>query len=463
MIKRTLYLTWLFTIQAVIPSYAQSPPDLSLARAWELGFKNYPAFAENQAQLKAADFQARLVKNSYLPQLQVQLQNTYGTYAGSTGAFFPLPGIFNISGNSTTGKNTSATTNLYGSMLLDWKVYDFDRRAKSLQAARFQAEVAKSQFSASQLAVQARISRMYMDILYNQANERWASANVNRLHELSILSQSLSMAGLKPGADTLFVLSAYRQAVAEKKNWEGKARASKIQMMELIAEPTDYITIPEKGYLSTPTTDWQLLWSTEKADSSTHPYLQVLQQHVHVDRVQRELANLGKYPSLSVMGGISGRGSGVSVNDTRNTYTDERYGMANNFLIGVGITWNLNKAYNTRLESNLAEQALLTSVSRYDVQALKLTTTLKALAAQIQVQKEQIDEARQAIQHARQAYDQYVFRYKNGLINLTELLQLQLLLQQAEKSAIEASHQYWVQVTQLAEVSGDFSYLSSQF
>jgi outer membrane protein TolC len=64
---------------------------------------------------------------------------------------------------------------------------------------------------------------------------------------------------------------------------------------------------------------------------------------------------------------------------------------------------------------------------------------------------------------AREAYSLYLSRYESGLINLTELLQIQAILQQTEKSNIDTHGQLWDQLINKAELSGNFTYLSTQF
>jgi outer membrane protein TolC len=460
MIKRTLYLAGMLFFLARVQTYSQALAELSLTEAWALGVNNYPAFSENQALISAAAYQTQLVKSKYLPQLQTQLQNSYGTYAGSAGAIFPLPGIFNVSGNSDLENQANATTSLYGSVVMDWKIYDFGRRGKELEVAHLQEGVAEARFSAAQLAVQAQISSLYLAVLYNQANVKWAQTNAIRMREVLTLAKSLADAGLKPGADTLFVLASYRQALAESGNWHGKAQASKIQLTEVLAVPTDSFTLPGKAYLSASPAG---LSPQAPLDTARHPYIQTLQQQVKVAQAQRQLAARKVFPSFSLLGGISTRGNGLAAKADQSGWSAGSGNRANNYLAGVGLTWNINSLYTTRVENLLAEQHILVSQSRYAVQALKQQTTLQAIGARLQEQQNQMANAKQAVQNARQAYDLYVSRYESGLISMTELLQLQFLLQQAEKYEIEAYQQFWAQVVQQAELTGDFSYLSNQF
>lgn len=459
MLKRTLYLAGLLVLLARTQTYSQDRPVLSLSRAWELGMTNYPGFAGNQAEISAAGFQKQLVKTKFLPQVHSQLQHTYGTHAGSTGAFFPLPGIFNVSGGSAGGAPSHTTSGLYGSVLVDWKLFGFGQRTRELQVARLQEGQARTRYSAAQLATQAKISTLYLDIVYNQVTQGWAQTNAARMQQVLALARSLSDAGLKPGADTLFVLSAYRQALAEKNNWQGKARASRIQLTEVIAVPADSFTLAQETYLQAGPAG---LMAPATADSSSHPYLQVLQQEVQIARVQGQAARRKALPAFSFLAGLSSRASGLA---TEGAGTGGLAGSsrADNYLAGLALSWNITGAHQARLESQLARQQALASQARYQTQALQQQTTLRALAAGLQEQQGQLHHARQAVAHAGQAYDLYVTRYESGLISMTELLQLQFLLQQAEKAEIEAYRQYWTQVIRQAELSGDFSLLSNQF
>jgi len=461
MIKQILYLAGLFMLLAGGQAHAQTGAPLSLQKALELTMQHYPGFSENQAQINAAAYQTQLVKAKYLPQLQSQLQNTYGTYAGSSGAFFPLPGLFNVSGNPAIDNQSGATTSLFGSVVMDWKIYEFGRRTNEMEVVRLQEDVSKTRLSATQLAVQARVSLMYLNILYNQVNVNWSQTNALRMQEILHLSRSLASAGIKPGADTLFILSAYRQAMAEKDNWQGKVQASKVQLTEVMALPADTFTLSEKAYLTGSVTG---VTEPIAIDTVRHPYLQIWQQQVEIARKQRQLAGRKIFPSLSFLGGISTRGSGFSIESRNNSqWSGGISNRANNYLAGVGLTWNINTAYTTRLENRLADQNIRAFESRYAVQQLKQQTTLRAIISRLLEQQKQLSNARQAVQNARQAYELYVSRYESGLISLTELLQLQFILQQAEKSEIEAYQQFWSQVVQQSELTGDFTFLSNQF
>ena len=86
MIKQKLYLTAVFMLLVNLKSFSQERR-LSLSEAWEAAFSGYPGLSEKQALIRESEYQKRELQNDFLPNLQLQVQNSYGTFAGSTGAF----------------------------------------------------------------------------------------------------------------------------------------------------------------------------------------------------------------------------------------------------------------------------------------------------------------------------------------------------------------------------------------
>src|SRR5690606_18955765 len=93
MIKHIMATTFLWlAIVAAFPLYAQQPKEHTLANLWPKVEENYPGVGAKTLAIDAARFNQRAVKGNMLPQVNAQAQNTYGTYEGSAGAFFPQAG-----------------------------------------------------------------------------------------------------------------------------------------------------------------------------------------------------------------------------------------------------------------------------------------------------------------------------------------------------------------------------------
>src|SRR5690606_3078284 len=99
MIKHIMVATALwFATAAVFPLYAQQHNKPTLGSLWPKVKENYPGVGSKTSAIDAAEYNEQAVKSGMLPQVKAQAQNTYGTYQGSAGAFFPQAGFFNVNG-----------------------------------------------------------------------------------------------------------------------------------------------------------------------------------------------------------------------------------------------------------------------------------------------------------------------------------------------------------------------------
>ncbi|CAL1517724.1 hypothetical protein MMC2321_01460 [Chitinophaga sp. MM2321] len=439
-------------------AHAQQPP-LSLSDAWTLAAANYPGINHKKAGIKAATYEQKITRSSMLPQAKMQLQNTYGTFNGSSGAFFPQPGFFNVSGNTDALSGAHVAANTFGSVMADWNLYSFGRQRKNNEAAALQVAHAHSDMDAYLLELKSNVAARYFNMLYTHAKLSWATKNSVRVKEILDLSVNLADAGLKPGADTLLAASSYAQILSDEDHWTGKETASRYQLTEYIADSIAGNTLHNSAYL-TPAGD-----IPAAADSiRQHPYLEVIDTDIRYHQVHSEALGRAAYPSLSLLGGVAERGTGIGKNGVvSNNWQDGFKNGAGNYLVGVGITWNLTGIYSTNLQKKVALQQADAAKSQYDQQALQLNTGLHATMARITEQMQQVRKTQTGVQKATEGYELYLARYQSGLINLSELLQIQLLLQQAENTHIEACREFWELMITNATLTGDFSYLSRRF
>ncbi|MBB5646724.1 TolC family protein [Pedobacter cryoconitis] len=456
MMKYNLYLIGMFSMLISVSTYAQQPAGLSLTYAWEIAYQNYSGLLAKNALLEESQYAQKEIQSRSLPQMQLQLQNSYGTFAGSNGAFFPVPGVFNVNGTKSGQENTAAA-NTFGSVLADWKFFEFGKQRKTIKAAGYKVQEAKSGYDAAKLALQAKVTSLYVGILYANSNLEWADQQVKRVKEILDLSVSLADAGLKPGADTALAASSYLLAKATKDEWTGKYNAGKINFSEVV--PLAEIQLPQQSFMR-----YQTLQVSSDSISPDHPYLQILDKQVRYNEIQNELSSRKMLPSFSLSGGLSARGSGISANGAVNRDLSAGYtNTARNYLVGIGLTWNLSDIYTGSFAKKRTAQAVQASKFSYDLQKLQMNTALQAVGSRVNQQLKQVANTRLALAKAQQAYNLYLSRYESGLINLTELLQIQSLLQQVEKNAIEVQQEFWNLLIKRAELSGDFSELSSQF
>ena len=89
--KYTLQLSCLVLMAFATPIKAQQKNTLTLKEAFAEADRTYPGLAERFAAVGEYQIRKKEVQSRAIPQVQLQAQNSYGTFQGSSGAFFPVP------------------------------------------------------------------------------------------------------------------------------------------------------------------------------------------------------------------------------------------------------------------------------------------------------------------------------------------------------------------------------------
>jgi outer membrane protein TolC len=451
---RATTLLWLAVV-AAFPLYAQQQKEHTLGSLWSKVEENYPGVGAKMSAIDAAKYNQRTVKGNMLPQVNAQAQNTYGTYEGSAGGFFPQPGFFNVNGSVPLDGSTTAA-NTFGSAIVNWELFSFGKLRRQNEAAGALYNKSVSDKDAYLLNLKKTLSERYIILLYNDAKLQWTQKNADRLDDIRKITSGLSASGLRPAADSLLASSSYVQAMGEHDKWNGLKNASFIQLLELYGNDTvDYSA--STGRFANPA---EIGLNKVNTINPSHPILDALDKQSAYYTLSGEAQKRSSLPSINLLGGYAYRGTGISPNGTvSGAWKDGFSNTTNNFLAGIGITWNLTSLHTNRMKGEqLFKEAESTKLlhSQYE-QAMQ--ADLSASQAKIVQQYQQLQKTKLAVQQSQDAYNMYLARYKSGLITLSELLQIRILLEQAENAHIEASRDYWVLLAYEAELTADFDFL----
>lgn len=424
---------------------------MSLSRLWEMAEQNHPSLAGAQANIHKAELQQRYTNLEYLPEIQLQAQNSLASYQGASGVFFPLPGAFNVSGTGASGSSTAA--NLAASATLSWEFFQFGKQQKLKEASRTSLQQARAGFDISELRLKTGVSRSFIKLIYDQQMTRWARGNAGRFAQLSSLAASLAKAGVNPGADTLLVSSSLEQAKAMEKEWQGRLEDARLDLLRWTGKPVSALT------------DSAHFFAVEDGPSSepaaVHPQLNWLQQQQAYDSLSLSLVRKKLLPKVSLLaGGLLRNTSAI----TRQDYFPGLYqNPAPSVAVGLGLTWNLDAFYKNGTEVNQSRAELEISRSRLKSAELQVEYAESSSRAKLQKQLDALRDADRAYESAIRAYELFASRYQNGLTGLPDLLQIQKVLQEAERMRIQSYYNYWLYATDQAEAQADFSYLATQF
>ncbi|HAO08709.1 MAG TPA: TolC family protein [Chryseobacterium sp.] len=451
MIRKSLsvLLLGLITQQSVL--YAQQ--ESLLEKIWMETEKNYLGIQAAESAIESSQYNEEAVKSKALPQVKLQYQNTYGTLEGSSGGFFPQAGFFNVSGNRNTG-STLASSN-FGSAIAEYEIYNFGRqKSEEKSAAEYTQKVITDKLSYL-LRLKKLVSQRYLDFIFNESKLRWAKKNSARLAEIHSSSKALSRAGLKPEADSVLTYSSYVQALAMEDNWQGKKKASAEKIKEFYTDDFSTEEKPISSFLNP-----ELNFPEGNSFNPSHPFLLSIHQESEYYLTKAEAERKASLPSLKVLGGYAYRGTGAdSYGNVSGEWMDGFSNSANNVLVGIGLTWNISSLHTNRQKSNmLSKEAERLGYLEKQYQ-LSMETEIAAIQRKIEDQQKQLQKENIAVKGASDAYEMYFARYKSGLITLTELLQIRQILENAEKSQIDAAKEFWEQVVNKAELTGDFDFL----
>jgi outer membrane protein TolC len=432
----------------------------SLEQIWQKTLSQYPSLSSKKYQIERQELNEKLVKKEWLPEVNFQAQQSYGSYQGVSGSFFPLAGNYNTSGATKNLNGESKSIyNAYSSAVLQWNFLQFGRIKSKLNVADAAIRLSNTALSQEQLQLQIAAAQQYFNVLQSNAFLSTAKADVQRLQDLFELSKAQADAGLRPGADTLLVKSNYFQIKGQVNDQEALLQTAMMQLSALIGEDADSFTLDSSFYNSN-----KIASQLPSADSmNEHPYLQFLRANMLYANATLEAVKHQPYPSVGLLAGTGIRGSGINNSGmANNNFSEPWKNPTGSYLVGVGVTWKLSSLYENKVKQKMAEKEIQSANANYDEGKLQLETSYNAAVSRWKQQREKVIDAQIALEASHEAYDLYVTRYENGLINLIELLQLQKTLQDAENNYVKTTGAYWNELINQSGSTGSLKWLLFQ-
>lgn len=436
-------------LSASFLSYAQQ-----LQSLWEEVKEIYPGVKVGEHKIASAEKNQNAIRGERLPQLRSQAQNTYATHEGTAGAFFPQSGLFNVSGSDgLTGANWNP--NVYASATVEFEVFSFGKMRNKSKAAEAFTHKSKEEQQAYLLSLQKELSTRYLNLLHTETNLESNRRNVERLNIVRTITSALAGAGLKTAADSLLATSSYNQALGENENLRGKHRAALIKLEELTERSK-----PDYQNSITAFLNPKASVASENSTSGSHPFLNALEADQNRLEYLSKSESNAAFPSVKILGGYAYRGTGIGSDGfVSDQWKDGFSNSVTNGLVGVGLTWNISDLYTQKQKGNALKEEAESRKQLHAQYQKQFMADLEAVQNQLQNQFLEVQKTKEAEDQAKSAYEMYLARYKSGLMDLSSLLQIQMLLEQAEKTHIRAAYAYWILVASKAELTADFDFL----
>lgn len=439
----------LFLLVGTTPLKAQEP--LKLDQAVEIAQKNAPGVHLAEAQREAAQAGIEIPRTAYLPRLDLLWQINRATVNNVTGLLLPQSVVPPISGPPLEPSATSVWGSA-GGLLLSWEPFDFGLRKTQVDVARAQANQFAARVSVSRLENGVLAADTFLSALAAEQNVRAAQAAVSRSVAFTNVVQTLADNGLKPGVDASRAraeLAAAQIQLAQTLQAAEVARATLAETLgkagsSLVLDPGPLLELPKITHLPQP------IWEQ-------HPATQAQDALLDVVRSRQKALDLSFVPRFYVQVAVSGRGTGVQNNGRFVQGTNGLLPNTGNWAAGLTVTFPIFDFFGLRarkkVESNLEsveqarrEQLIQTLKGQY-ARAQALIDGAERVAQQTPVQLKAAQEAELAAR----------VRYENGLSNLTEIIDAQRMLTQAESNHALARLAVWRALLAAAQLNGDLT------
>lgn len=383
--------------------------------------------------------QQNTTRYNWLPELNVNLQADIGTNNNMPGGYFSY-GI--VPGNSkvrNTGNSSSILTDL-AVVGLDWSIYDFGGKRAQRQVASSDVQVEKSKFNESKYQLQAFVIDNYLQWLRVEDLLSIQQLNIQRNMEIRQSVMALAKSGIKAGVDTSIAEAEISKSRLNYVELKGQRQQYKLMLSAITNVLPDQMQ-PDTGYINKLVEHSQVPISVD-SEIAFHPTL-LYYRSLYQNSLEKELlVKKSFYPTISLQGAVWGRGSSVSPNDEFRKLSKGIGLERGNYLVGVGITYDLfdlkrrqlqvkkQQAYTNYADKQLQEQQMLLSLNE------------SKLSAQLATAGERLQEIPHQLAAAQAAYRQKLSLYKNGLTDILELNTALSVLYRAETDYVIAKYLY---------------------
>lgn len=441
---------------------------LNMKEAISTAIANYGTIKAKSNYVNASKQTVEQSKREYLPNLTLSAQQDYGTINGQNG---PLSGLGGLSvassGPTLPNQNWNAA---FGALYLsnvNWDFYTFGRIKEKIKVSKVALTRDQNDLSQEIFQHEIRVSAAYLNLL---AAQRLAKSQQKNLERAIVFRDNAALRaknGLLAGVDSTL-------ANAE----VSSAKILLTNAIDLQQEQANRLGI----LMGISATDFKLdtasinhvpqgiLLAVDTAvNFKEHPVLKYYQNRVDVSNEQVNYFKRLYYPTFSLIGIFQGRGSGFSSNYINNQndystgYGDGVNPTRANYLVGVGLTWNLSTLLKNSPQVKAQRYTTYGLQNEYELVDQQLHAQLALSETKIRNAMANYTEAPQQVKAATEAYLQKSTLYKNGLTTLVDLTTAMFALNRAETDRDIAYTNVWQALLIKSAAMGDYNIFINEF
>lgn len=450
---------------AACPCHAQGNNGsvLLLSDAVKTGLSNYQTIKARANYIKSSQALVQQAKNQYLPDVIGSLQNAFGTVNGQFGAIGPIAGTVSSSGPVYTSQSWNAA---FGSLYLinvNWEFISFGRLQSRINAAITQVKTDSANYVQEQFVTAVRIAGTYLNLLIARRFIQNAQANIDRAAYVQQSVVARARSGLIAGVDSSIAnaeVSGARLALLQAVSNEQRIRNDLVQLLDAV--PESYSALDTSFFSRTPE-NYNTSFTVKNNPQAKYYENRILQSNAFEKYIRRSIN-----PGLNLFGTFQGRGSGFDYDYTPDfndrysksldAFKPDRY----NYLVGIGISWNLMSPVKIRQQARSQGYLTAAYTDEYNLILTQLKDQLVLADQQIENSLKSIQEAPLQLKAATDAYNQKTVLYQNGLSNIVDVQQALFALNRAQTDNSVAYINIWQALLLKAAASGDFDLFIKQ-
>jgi adhesin transport system outer membrane protein len=444
-------------------SYSQT---LSLKEAIKTGLENFGSIKAKNNYANASRETLKQTRRDYLPNLNLSAQQDYGTINGQNGPLYGFNGLGTASsGPALTEQNWNAA---FGALYLanvNWDFFTFGKTQEKINLAKIDVQSRENDLQQERFQQEIKISSAYLNLLASQRLLISQQKNLSRTEVFRKNAVTRVKNGLLAGVDSTLATAEVSKAKIALNLAKNLVKEQNNKLVDLMGiAPQDIITdtvfvnrIPKNIVMD------------EKASDSLHPLLQFYKTKIDYSNQQVKLYKRFYYPTMSAFGVLQTRASGFNAdyaldrNSFSRNYLDGVNPDRSNYLVGIGISWNLTTPFRTSKQVSAQKFVSQGLQEEYNQADRELKSQLALADDKIRITLDNYAEAPIQVKAAAQAYLQKSTLYKNGLTDLTDLTQTLFILNRAEIDRDIVNNNVWQSYLLKVAAIGNFDLFINEF
>jgi outer membrane protein TolC len=458
--------TFLCLLGVLLVFTVQGQQVLTLKDAEAMALANYGTIKARVNQLNASKAYLSETKTEQLPDVTLQAQQDYGTANSQYGPLYGLGGYSVASSGALNGRtNWSAA---FGSLYLsnvNWNFFAFGRAVEKVKVQLRAVNLNVTDLAQEQFQHQVRVAGAYLNLLAAQQLTKANQDNLNRTLDVRKVVYARVVNGLNPGVDSSEANSEVSAATVALTNArETEAEQANILAQYIVAEPKDFVL--DSIFVK------KLPANVNVASSKSlqeHPILEFYQNRINQSDEQAKYLATFAYPTFTAFGVFQDRGSGfyngfgTNANDYTSDYFTGVKPSVSNYLLGVGVTWNIANPFRVHYQVKSQKFTSLQAKDDYDLASEQLHDQQVLAETKISNALKNFHDVPAEVKGATDVYNQKSAQFKNGLATLVDYTQALYQLNQAEVDNYLASNNVWQALLYKAAATGDFGIFINNF